>query len=166
MREKIAQNPRLGVALAAGLVIVGLTVIALQLPGRSAPTGHAQVFFTVDDGKTWFADSASKIPPFDKDGQPAVRAYVYRCPDGTKFVNYLERFRPDAKRAVEEASKLDPNAKGPPNIGAAQAAYIGGREVKRPGDAKWIGTGNFREAAKITAVKCPDGSNQAVAVEP
>jgi len=51
-------------------------------------------------------------------------------------------------------------------VGAVQSAYTAGREIKRPGDEKWVGTGNFREAAKITAVKCPDGGAQAVAVEP
>jgi hypothetical protein len=166
LRDAISRNPRTGAAAAVGLLLAGITIIFLQMPRRSAAADHAQSFFTVDDGKTWFADSATNLAPFDKDGKLAVRAHVYRCADGTKFVNYLERFKPDAKRTLENLSTPDPSRKVSPDFNAIRNAYTGGREVKRPGDANWVGTDDFREAARVTAVKCPDGSTQAVAVEP
>lgn len=166
LRETITQNHRVGTAAAGALLLIGVVTVFLQMPGHSAPESRAQAYFTVDDGKTWFADSLTNLPPFDKDGKQAVRAHVYRCSDGTEFVSYLERFKPDAKRTLENLSQPDPNRKGPPDLAALQSAYTTGREVKRPGDANWVNTGDFRQAALITAVKCPNGGADAVAVQP
>jgi hypothetical protein len=169
LRATLSDKPIRAVAIAAGLLLVGLAIIVSQLRSASAPVSRSQAFFTIDDGKTWFADDAGKLPPFDKDGKQAVRAYVFRSAAGAEFVNHLERFKPDAKRAIEEANKPDPNQKaaGPPkHLAAIQSAYTGGREVKRPGDAKWVGTGDFRDAAQIMAVKCPDGGTEALPIEP
>jgi hypothetical protein len=166
LREKIIQNPRVGLGAACALLIISIGIIALQLRGPALPAATAQAFFTVDDGKTWFADDLAKLPPFDKDGKEAVRAYVYRCPDGTQFVNYLERFKPSAKQALASMVPADAEHKGTGSLSAIQGAYTAGREVKRPGDKKWIDGGNFREAAQITIVKCPNGSAEATAVDP
>jgi hypothetical protein len=169
LRATLTDKPIRAVAMAVGLLLVGLAVIVSQLRSANAPVSHSRAFFTIDDGKTWFADDAGKLPPFDKNGKQAVRAYLFRCANGTEFVNHLERFKPDAKQAIEEASKPDPNqrAGGPPkNLAVIQSAYTGGREVKRPGDAKWVGTGNFRDAAQVMAVKCPDRSADALPIEP
>jgi hypothetical protein len=166
LREKITQNSRVGTTAAAALILVAITITALQMRSVSLPPGPTQAFFTVDDGKTWFADDVATLPPFDKDGKQAVRAYVYRCADGTQFVNYLERYTPHAKQALENAGTPSPDHKAPGNLAAIQNAYTGGREVKRPGDKKWIDAGDFRAAAQIMAVKCPNGSAEAAAVDP
>jgi hypothetical protein len=169
LRATLSEKPIRAVALAVALLVVGLGIIAFQMHSASAPVSHSKAFFTVDDGKTWFPDDVRKLPPFEKDGKQAVRAYVFRSSNGAEFVNHLERFKPDAKLAMEQASKVDPNqnASGPPkNLAALQSAYTGGREVKRPGDAKWIGTGNFRDAALVMTVKCPDGGTEALPIEP
>jgi len=166
LRETLNAKPVYAMTGVGGLLLIGLVVVFFQARGPSAPVARNQEFFTVDDGKTWFKDDATKLPPFDKGGKQAVRAYVFRSAKGTEFVNHLERFKPEARRALEEAATSDPNAKGPPrNLAAIQSAYIGGREVKRPGEPKWTSAGSFREAAQVTAIKSPDGS-EAVAVEP
>jgi hypothetical protein len=160
---------RVAVVVAGGLLLVGLAVIVYsQTRGPiTPPSGNARAFFTIDDGKTWFPDDAGKLPPFDRGGKQAVRAYVFRTAKGTEFVNHLERFKPDAKRVLEEASKSRPDSKGPPkNLAAIQNAYATGREVKRPGDATWIGAGNLRDAAQVIAIKPPDGGSDAVPMEP
>jgi hypothetical protein len=170
LRETILENPRFGVTAASGLLIVGIVIIVFQFRGSGAPGAlHDQQFFSVDDGKTWFTDSATNLPPYDKDGKQAVRAHVYRCADGTKFVNYLERFKPAAKAALESASAPDPdpNHKGPPsNLAVIQSAYTAGREVKRPGDKDWTDGSNFTQAAMVMAVKCPSGGADASVVDP
>jgi hypothetical protein len=169
LRTSFSGKPIRAIAVALVLLLAGLAIIASQLRSASAPVSQSQAFFTIDDGKTWFADDAAKLPPFDKDGKQAVRAYLFRSAKGKVFVNHLERFRPDAKQAIEQASKPDPSQKtaGPPkHLAAIQSAYTGGREVKRPGDGKWIGTGNFRDAGQVMTVKCPDGSTDALPVEP
>jgi hypothetical protein len=168
-RATLIEKPIRAVALAVGLLVIGVFLIGSQMRSAGTPVSHSKAFFTIDDGRTWFPDDATKLPPFDKDGKQAVRAYVFQCASGKPFVNHLERFKPEAKRTLEDAGKADPNPKasGPPkNLPALQSAYTGGREVKRPGDAKWIGTANFRDAAQVMAVKCPDGSADAQPVEP
>jgi hypothetical protein len=170
LRETLAEKPGRSVAVVGALLIVGVVIIAYQHrgSGNSIGANNSQAFFSIDDGKTWFADDAAKIPPFEKDGKQAVRAYVFRATDGTKFVNYLERFTPQAKQLMEDAQKpADPKVPPPPGrSGQIQSALIAGREVKRPGDAKWVSSADFREAAKVTAIKSPNGSDQATQVEP
>jgi hypothetical protein len=168
LREIISQRPGRIPVVAGALLLVCVIVIALQLRGSSSSVeaGPAQAYFTVDDGKTWFPANADKIPPFEKDGKEAVLAHVYRCRDGTKFVNYIERFKPDAKLALEKARAPDPTGKTRPDQSAVQAAYVSGREVKRPGDPKWVNAADYREAAKITAIKGPNGAADATPFEP
>jgi hypothetical protein len=164
LHQTVSQNSRTG-AVAGVLLLIGIFVY-MQMPRHGGVAERAQAFFTVDDGKTWFADSLAKIPPFEKDGKQAVGAHVYRCSDGTEFVNYLERYKPQAKQTLENLTNPDPNRKGPADLNAIRSAYTDGREVKRPGDANWVEADNFREVAAVTAVKCANGGTQADAVEP
>jgi hypothetical protein len=166
-REKLSQRPRFGIGAAIVLVLLCVVFLFMQMRGRAAPSpGNAKAFFSVDDGKTWFTDDLTNVPPYDKNGQQAVRAFVYRCTDGTKFVGYLQRFTPDAKRAIEQIQTPDPNHKGPPDTDAVRMAYTIGRQVKRPGDPNWIGGDQGLLSAKIIAVKCPNGGGEAVQIEP
>jgi hypothetical protein len=162
---------RTGMMVVGGLLLVCVAVLVFsQTHGSGAPGGddHTRAFFTADDGKTWFPDDAAKLPPFDRDGKQAVRAYVFRSAKGTEFVNHLERFKPDAKRVLEEASRSPADTKAPPkNLPAIQNAYANGREVKRPGDTTWISAANLRAAAQVMTLKPPDAAGgDAVPVEP
>jgi hypothetical protein len=151
VRETITDNPRIGIAAAGGLFLIGVIVIFLEMRSPAVAAAPSQFYFTVDDGKTWFADAATNVPPFDKNGQQAVRAHVYRCHDGTKFVAYLERFTPRAKHALE-----NPSGAASGDLSTFQAAYGGGREVKRPGDKVWLSITNPQAVAQVMLVKCPD----------
>jgi hypothetical protein len=167
LREMYSEKPIRAAAVAAGLLLISIALVAFQLRGSGsiAPV-RAKAFFTIDDGKTWFTDDAAKLPPFEKDGKQAVLALVYRCADGTEFVNHLERFKPDARQALEKASVADTAGNDKPDQNAIRNAYTGGREVKRPGDARWIASSNYREASQVTAVRCPNGGTNAVLVKP
>ena len=167
VRESISRNPRVGMGAATLLAVVAGILIFFETRQDSTPaSANANAYFTVDDGKTWFVDDMTKLPPFDKDGKQAVRAFVYRCPDGKLFVGYLQRFTPEAKRAIEALDHGDPNRKGPPDTSGIRMAYTVGREVKRPGDAKWISGADGLKAAQMLNVKCPNGGGDAVMVEP
>src|SRR6267154_2521014 len=99
----LSENRYFRKAVVGGLFLVILAFIVFQTHGRGdVATASGKAFFSVDDGKTWFPDDAKNIPPFDKDGKQAVRAFVYRCADGTTFVNYLQRYKPEAKHVLEE----------------------------------------------------------------
>ena len=153
IRETMNQKPIIGKAIAGGLCAVALVLLVYSMSGSSTPRSNDEAFFSSDDGKTWFSDDVKKLPPFDKDGQQAVRAYVYRSSDGKEFVSYLERFKPDAKRAIEGANKVDPKKKVAVDQSAIQNAFRAGREVKRPGEAKWIGSDNLRDSMPIITAK-------------
>jgi len=101
--------------------------------------------FSIDDGKTWFAASSSNVPPFDYNGKQAVRAYVFEC-NGKRFVGFLERFTPEAHKLMVE------------NKGTPQTRVYG-REMKRPGDATWVKSGDYNGMGKVMDIKCPDGSS-------
>ena len=82
------------VALAAGLLVVAVILLWLFYPAgrrQAVGEGQRQAFYSDDDGATWFADAADRLPPFDHDGKPAFSAFVYEC-DGKPFVNHLERY--------------------------------------------------------------------------
>lgn len=167
VRESISRNPRIGVGAAALLAVVAGILIFFETHQDSAPaSANANAYFTVDDGKTWFIDDMTKLPPFDKDGKQAVRAFVFRCPDGKQFVGYVQRFTPAAKQAILAIENGDPNRKGPPDTSGIRMAYTVGRQIKRPGDTRWTSGGDGLKAIQIITVKCPDGGGEATMVEP
>lgn len=166
VRQTLREKPMAAGAVAAGLLLTAVICIGLQSRGPDGPAAGERAFFSIDDGKTWFADDAKKRPPFTKDGKEAVRAYVYRSSDGKTFVNHLERFTPEAKQALDEADKADPKGKGAADLSSVQSAYTSGRELKRPGEAKWTSSGNAREVGKVLAIKSPSGSGDATPVTP
>jgi hypothetical protein len=148
-------------------VLVGVIAVAVVMAFASAKKQEhnvevrSGVWFTTDDGKTLFTDEARKLPPFDHDGKPAYRAYVYSCDGGkTRFVAFLERYTPDALRQLEEQRK----SSMPPELGVIDRLMNQGREVKRPGDANWV---NFSDPKgkiirKPVCADAPDKTPQAV----
>jgi hypothetical protein len=140
IRETLNENPRLTTGITIGIIVVVLGFILWQMHGGSSSTpdgggrsGGAQAYFSDDDGKTYFPDAATKVPPFDHGGKEAVRAHVLKC-DGKTFVNFLERYTPEGKKKMEAMG-------GKPPVGdptAMESVRSAGMEVKRPGDKEWI----------------------------
>ena len=140
IRETLNENPRLTTGITIGIIALVLLVIVYQMFGSSGPSGAggvtgggSKLYFSDDDGKTYFADDRNKVPPFDHSGKEACRAHVVKC-DGKTFVNYIERFSPEAKKRMEAV-----NAKGP-NLDPTVIEEIrySGLEVKKPGETTWI----------------------------
>ena len=154
-REWLNQHPK--VAMGGGCAIVVLAICCVVAEVRAGrhryPSGAPDSYFTVDDGKSFFVASSDNVPPFDYGGQPAVTAYVFTC-GHEKFVGYMERFTPKYHDAVVAH-------------GMTPEAMRFGRELKKPGDAKWLPSGDLRTEAKLTEVHCPNGgADVPVAVEP
>src|SRR5947207_5059576 len=147
IREAMSKRPRIAGGVAALLVAAAIGILVFQmLDLRAAPQiggDPERAFFTVDDGKNWFVDDATRLAPFQHDGKEAVRAYVFEC-NGHRFVNHLERYTPDGKKAMTRLREVA--KKGPPPGALIAAAQQNGREVKRPGDAKWTPTSNSAAA--------------------
>lgn len=169
LRESLAKNPALAKAVAIVVVFLagGLIFLETRSNNRIASTsGNPNAFFSVDDGKTWFTDTSTNVPPYEKNGKQALQAVVYRCPDGPKFVGYLQRFTPAAKHALEVYRSQDPAKQKSVNPAMLRQANTVGRQVKRPGDVKWISCANIMQAAKVTQAQCPHGGGAPVEVEP
>ncbi len=104
------------------------------------------------------------------DGKEAVRAMVFACDASKPFVGYLMHLTPEGKAAADKAMS-DPNWKG---------VRSPGKEVKRPGSSAWIAAGGagmatpsqaamakaVRTYEDVISVRCPDGSANALMVEP
>jgi hypothetical protein len=107
IREKINRNPRTSAAVSGGVVLIAVAVIVwLQLPpqiDRPEMDSPPKAFFTVDDGKTYFPDALTKVPPFTTaDGKTAYRVQVAQCGTGKPFVSHLEKYSADDKKKLED----------------------------------------------------------------
>ena len=159
VRDKLNQNRTLGSVIAAVLLVACVGVF-LYRSGAESQSGNApSAFFTVDDGKTWFADDSTKLAPFMKDGKPAYRVFVWTCDKGkTKFVSHLERYTDEAKSRIEQSRTQSTTARRQLDPTALRVEMTSGVEVKRPNDATWIPSGT-PESLKITTPHCPSGSS-------
>lgn len=98
-REIINQRPVLSGVLALIVILVATGAILFTRRGDDAYK-PAQSYFTVDDGRTYFTDDITKLPPFEHDGQEAVQCYLFRCGE-TRFVGYLMKLPPQVKHEME-----------------------------------------------------------------
>ncbi len=133
MSVREAMNEKKGLTITIAIIIIAVMIVVIVRQTRSTAGGFAtSAYYTDDDGKTFFEDSALLIPPFDHDGKQAVKAFVYDC-DGTRSVHYMERYTSIGKKAAEEAFKRS-NGK---DIGIPEHLMRTGIEYKRPGDTTW-----------------------------
>jgi len=156
IRETFNRHEKVVITFGAGVIATALLLIVGQLL-RDRPhvvPSTVQLFYSDDDGRTWFVDDASKAPPFDHNGNQAVRAEVFRCRDGVPFVGCLLRYSDAAKAMIARTAAADPNS------GTVQR-YDGLMESKKPGETTWAATGS------LSTAPCPDGSTDVpIAVSP
>ena len=152
IREAMGRHKQATTISAAVVLACALGVLYWTASGGSlAREGHL-AWYSDDDGKTWFAEEADKLTPFDHNGKQAVMCFVYSCDGGkTKFSLYLARCNPAGKLKIEDMAKqrkVDPRmvVSGPRPM-----------DVKKPGESSWT-TMNDPKAQEIMEPKCPDGS--------
>ena len=164
IREGLAQH-RVASSVVAGIVILGAVVLVLREGCASSGGGGTaratRAYFSIDDGVTWFADDAAKLPPFQHEGKTAYRVKVFKCPSGPEFVSHLERYDEADKRRLE-ALRAKPPAPGGGGGGAGameQMALARAVEVKKPGDKNWIKwtPETAEQYQRAMHPKCPDG---------
>jgi hypothetical protein len=151
-RESINKQQTTAVVIAVAALAGAFMLFFSEYSGRKLNIPVlSQLYYTDDDGATYYPDSINLVPPYSHNGKKAVRAYVFRCGEGGIFVGYLEAFTPQAKEA-KEASLA--NHDNPP------IASDFGRMLKLPltGDKGWqnSGTPGF---LKIMQVHCPNGGD-------
>jgi hypothetical protein len=152
VREQINQKSGIALWAIGGVVLLLVCFVGWEFFG-SRPSTHPPIgkcFYTSDDGRTWFADTADKIPPFDHDGAKAVVCLVFKCADSAPFAGYLrsstQEFH-DQKVGITRIDSahlpLDPFA----NV-----------LVKRPGDKNWVPSYTPEGTKIINDIPCPNGS--------
>src|SRR3954466_10383727 len=111
IRETLNQNPRIALGVMIGVVAIAVGYVVMQVLAsrKTFPSKSPEDFFTVDDGKTFFAASRDNLPPFDYQGKQAVHAYVFECSDSHKrFVGVLERYSAESRKKLIETKMADP----------------------------------------------------------
>jgi hypothetical protein len=166
LREYIQQKQSLVAGASLAVVILAAVFVYFQTMG----TDHSRArllnseFYSDDDGKTWFIDEASKLPPFDHEGKMAVQAAVFRYDDDKQFVAYLEKFSDAQRSEIEAAIAAHPNE--------ASHWRQSPMEAKKPGDSKWVPPGGVGSPAlakayqRATTPVSPDGSTNLSPVAP
>ena len=161
-RRIVNEKPRSVIAIAALALCLVVVLIWRHFSAQTSIQPRGKAFFTIDDGKTWFAADVTCIPPFDHDGSKACRAIVISCGDGKPFVHHLESYPPKVKEqlhhAVEEASDSSQKI-----VTALRGEEMMSSEllVKKPGDPTWLqSTPKDAEAYRnISTPSCPDGQD-------
>ena len=155
IREVIDRNPRAATAIGGLVAVVAIALVAVQLLGnkRGITSTLPDAYFTDDDGKTFFADSPTNVPPFDHNGKTAVSAYVYRA-GGKEFVAYMSRYTPEARKRIVASKKVT----------AEDERF--GRELKKPGAAEWIKATDLKKITALADVKGPNGQTDVEPIEP
>jgi hypothetical protein len=156
VRETVSRHRTITIVLTLVVIASAVALAARQFMfGDPYAAAGGRSYFTTDNGKTTFVETNDKLPPFDHDGKPAVRAIVFSCDKGaTQFVAYLERYTPQGKQAAQEmlVKMRQPRARPEYN-----PALLNNIEVKRPEDAEWTRQSDTERAAKIMDPKCPHG---------
>jgi hypothetical protein len=138
----------------AVIVVVALVFIIMQFRSQKVGGLTKQVWYSTDDGQTFFHDEMEKASPHNTaDGKEAIRVYVYKCKDGKPFVAYMERYTPEALALFD----ADRKAGVPPRISAEVVGYTN-VEVKKPGEKEWVKLSDRTAAQKATQFTCPDGT--------
>jgi hypothetical protein len=165
LREKLNERPSIVTGATLAIIVIAMGLIIWQvIRGNNLPPGKS--YFTTDDGMSFFELTNDNVPPFKHEGKTAVRAYVFSCDGGkTRFVGFLERFTPDAKKTIEAALK-HPNEDTIDGQGAIQT----GAQVKLPrtgnDDSKWILRDSPEGQALMDSVKCEHETDVLEPIEP
>jgi hypothetical protein len=155
IRETINKHRPLAVG---ATVVAAAGALALSLwssHNEASPPPLLKAYFSDDDGKSWFVDDSRKLPPFDHNGKPAVRAFVFHCDNGKPYVAYLLRYKDGSQKQIEELRARPPSGENGAQLSSVMA---GASECKRPGDARWVSSGSSAGLAIMTP-KPPAGES-------
>jgi hypothetical protein len=157
LRETLNQKPGLAVGLTAGIIIVAALLIYFQVRTPSIDETPDQVYYTDDNGQTYFADDFNKVVPFDHNGKQAYRAEVFQCGNDKPFVAIIGRHTPGGKDELQKYIDNPPkDSDGLIRMGIDRR----GLEVQKVGSNPkvWVFSGDYDAEKLRENIKCPDGS--------
>jgi hypothetical protein len=141
IRETINKNPAVSSGVVIALIVVALAAIVWELSPKHSGKLGVQIYFSDDDGKTFYEDSMTNIPPYQHNGNEGDIAKVYQVSGGTPFVGYLLKYNDEALA----------NQSNPDYVMAT------GTLVKRPGDADWHPLDSSSGQDIVHHIKLPAG---------
>jgi hypothetical protein len=124
IRETMNKKPALTSGVVIGVIVLALAWMVYWYSPKSTVKPNVSLYFTDDDGKTFYADAMSNLPPYQHNGKEAVLAHVYQIGSNPPFIAYLEKLTPDMQAILSTPSHPDVDSDT-------------GTLVKRPGDADW-----------------------------
>ena len=153
IRETINKRQRTttGIVVAVIAVAIGMAVWSQQ----TAPARSDKAYYSDETGASFFADSIDRVYPFDHNGKPAYRAFVYQGSDGKQFVSYIARYNDAARARLETLVQQQKDASIAGELAQARSSGI---EVKKPGDAKWVPLLSAQGDVIASHPTLPDGS--------
>jgi hypothetical protein len=159
VREKLNKG-KLGLGIAVAFVAIAVGILAYTF----WPAHHADatsLYYSDDDGQSFFKGSVYKFPPFDHNGKTADEAVVL-IDRGSDFVGFLVRYTPEAQKKLTDTYNQAVNN----NLSAKEIQHeiltlmhnpeisMRGQEVKLPGSGnKWMP----RSAFNPNTIKTPSG---------
>ncbi len=159
IREKLNENPAITTGVTAAIIVIALIFILYQALHDNTPKPQTEAYYSIDDGKNYFADDINQVAPFMKDGKEAVRAYVFSCDGGkNKWVAYLERYSKESQKKILDARAKADDKQYDPMV--MEEAAMNGLEIKKPGEGRWIRQNDpsQQRVQQILEIKCPDGT--------
>src|SRR5688572_15728049 len=104
IRQKMNDNPSIGIGVTAVVILIAVTIIWFQLSGGTTESPDT-AFYTIDEGRTYFEGDVNQVVPFEHEGKQALRAFVYQCGNDAPFVGVVGRYNAQGRREMEDYIK-------------------------------------------------------------
>ncbi|MDB5325938.1 MAG: hypothetical protein JWM57_1507 [Phycisphaerales bacterium] len=151
IRTTLNEKPQ--IAYATVIIAVVAAAALFWFTQTDTTSGIAKrMYYSDDDGKTYFADDTNKVFPFDHNGKQAYRAYVYQASQAP-FVGYLARYSESTR---EQLLQLESKASDPAAAATISQLRNSGVEVKKPGETNWVSQ-TSKQGQDIMMVTAPGG---------
>jgi hypothetical protein len=145
VRESLNKKQSLSIGMAVAFLICAAGIIIISRWPEHRFSGKT-VFYTDDDGQSWYVGSLFQTPPIDRNGKQTVRAVVYSCDNGNKKIcAYLIRYLASDKKRIDNAvADAAKNGKPPSSVALFyDKGIMNEMEVKQPGlGHAWVSIGN------------------------
>jgi hypothetical protein len=153
IRETLDKHPRLVLAAVAATVVIGIVVGVANSRKEPLIPSKTKVFFTDDDGKSWYPESGETIAPCDHNGKTAVRCFVFQASGGKEFSAYEEKL-PD--QVLQQVKQMPPDKR--PNMSTLGNQIL----LKRPGQGEWVSPASPQGRDILNNIAGPDDAVQII----
>ena len=133
---RLETSPRNLILIAALLVGIALLAAVHMFSGGPSMPTLGRYYYSVNNGRTFFASHAIHIPPFAFHGKPAVAAGVFVNVRGLPFVAYVYKYDPTGRGMVASGISTVNGQRvdnGAMREQAARFCY-----VSKPGGKQWV----------------------------